>query len=319
MVVKELKIWELAEKYGVTFTDSEREEIIASFLTRVVNENDFTTEVILKKAQIIMEGLSVNSSKSFHDFEYEILRSSTLDYEDRYVGEANDIICTIVNSCVSDASKKDYVYDNDIWELFEQYSVGLSKEEQVNILYRQFERLSLMNKTVPAERILKDLLPVVKALVATEHIEAKTSKKKTDKYLKQKLAQAGKELFCKAGIYGENIAEYTEYGFLFNSDHTREDVAWVFGDEKFDVLLNKLKVSIPKNDDYLDDVFLVYTYAIDNKKRAYTFFTHDHLYWVKEGKSVSSVAFKTFREVNSFGTITLKNGDSRYDVFLVKG
>lgn len=161
-VVEELRIWELAEKYGVEFDDDEKEEIIAAFIEHAENEEGLDRETILEKATLIMEGLELEESDSLDDFEYDVLDEFASQYDELPVGEADPVLQQIVSCFVSDSIKHDYIYENNIWELAKHYDVEFADENKAIIVYSAFDRM--MGKDADENNVIVKLTAILKAL-----------------------------------------------------------------------------------------------------------------------------------------------------------
>ena len=319
IVIEEFRIWELAKKYDVELDDDEKEEIVATFIERAKNEKKLDKQTILEKVMFIMEGLELKDSEAQDDFEYDILDEFASQYDKLSVGEAENIVAQIKACYISDKVKRKYVYDKDIWELFEYYNIEIKNEEHIDVLYRQYVKLMSRHKDISDEDIKKSLYPIVVALVSAEGNSEVLYKPKSDIYLKKQIATSIKEHLVKAEIHGHQETKYTEIGLFFNSEHVREETLWVYDDPGFKCLWNELVVQLPEENDYAKDIILIYSHRIDDQKRMYTFLTHESIYGNKEGSSITCAPIHTYDYTNQYGHINFKNGKSLLDAFSVKG
>lgn len=144
------------------FDDDEKESILAAFCENASTELD-DYEEILTKIHKIMELLEVDESEAFENYEYEVLDGIAEEYEDIPFGKADEIISAIVDCKVSDATKKEYIYDCDIWELFEKYEVEIPEDEKLILLYKKYH-LMLELDTLSNEELKSHLDTVIEAI-----------------------------------------------------------------------------------------------------------------------------------------------------------
>lgn len=314
IVVKERRIWEIAKKYNVIFEADEIEETISAFCNRFSQSLGY--EDTIAKAQKIMESLGVIESKTLDDFERCIISEHGEAYAQTPIGKADAIVAKIDQCKISDKIKQQYIYENDIWELFDKYGVGLSEKSRIDILYRLCEKAETLSGLTFAEAI-EQLTSVVDILRSLAGGCPTFDYEKKDIYILEQIAKKIRPAFVDANLYGSSKTKYTNYGVIFTTEKEREDTLWVYGDGNFTALLDELVAALPEKISAAasEEIVLAYSYRIDSNARRFFFITTESVYGFKDGGNYHGADIGKVTEVSNNGVLGIKNDNYLIDVF----
>lgn len=156
------KICTAIKKFQPQFNNEEKESILAAFSDASSADLD-VYEVKLTEFHQIMSTLGVKKSEAFDAYEYVVLDGIAEEYEDTPFGKADGIIAAIVECKVSDSTKREYIYDSDIWELFEKYEVLIPNDEKLILLFKKYQAM-LMLDDLSNEQLKQYLDSVIQAI-----------------------------------------------------------------------------------------------------------------------------------------------------------
>lgn len=314
VVIKENRIWEIAKKYNVIFETDEIEGIISDFCNRFSQGLGY--ENTIAKAQKIMESLGVIESRALDDFERCIVSEHGELYAQTPIGKADAIVAKIDQCKISDRIKRQYIYENDIWELFAKYSVGLNENSTIDVLYRLCEKAEILSGLtfLEAKEQLTGVIDILHSL--SEECQTFDYTKK-DIYILERVAKEICPLFVEANLYGSNKTKYTNYGLIFTTEKEREDTLWVYGDQNFSVLFDELVAALPERISSAanEEIVLTYSYRIDSNARRFFFITTESVYGIKDGGGYHGADIGKVTEVSSNGVLGVKNDNYLIDVF----
>lgn len=156
------KICETIKKFQPQFDADEKESILAAFSDAASAALD-VYEVKLAEFHQIMNVLGVEESEAFDAYEYVVLDEIAENYEDIPFGKADKIVAAIIECKVSDSTKQEYIYDSDIWELFEKYEVIIPEDEKLILLFKKYQAM-LMLENLSNEQLKQYLDSVIQAI-----------------------------------------------------------------------------------------------------------------------------------------------------------
>lgn len=144
-IIEELRIWELAKEYGVEFSNEVKEEIIDKFYEKAKNSNTVDIGFIVSKIKRMIKEMNLdNEEEIVNDYEYDILAEISDKYKNKE-NDIEDILSQIVSCKVSDETKKEIIYDYEIWELSEQYGVEFDDKDKPFIAAEFYKELLKTN------------------------------------------------------------------------------------------------------------------------------------------------------------------------------
>lgn len=156
------KICETIKKFQPQFDADEKESILSAFSDAASASLD-VYEVKLAEFHQIMDVLGVDESEAFDAYEYVVLDEIAENYEDIPLGKADEIVAAIIECKVSDSTKQEYIYDSDIWELFEKYEVVIPEDEKLILLFKKYQAM-LMLESLSNEQLKQYLDSVIQAI-----------------------------------------------------------------------------------------------------------------------------------------------------------
>ena len=160
------KICATLENFHPQFDNDEKESILSAFCDGA-NTNFDAHERVLSEIHKIMKALDVNKSDALDEYEYEVLDEIAEAYDELPFGQADDIVAAIIACKVSDSTKQEYVYDSDIWELFERYEVLIPDEEKLILLFKKYQSMLMLDE-LSNEQLKQYLDSVIQAINFTD-------------------------------------------------------------------------------------------------------------------------------------------------------
>lgn len=313
IIIEKFLIWELFNKYGVKCSKPTKELIIDKYISLAKKRNvDF--ETIIDTSQKIIKTLHFTQSDILDIYQYSIISNIAKDYNNITFNETENIVNKIRNLNISQHIKEQYVYKNNIWELFKEYDIKLSENDIIQLLYTCYEKMNIQKLSDDIQE--KSLIQIISELTSYEgNVVISTSK--PDTYLFNKITKKIKVLFEKANIYGNNTKEYYSIGFFSDRKYNIENNVWGFGDEGFENLLDELWNNLPKNEKDIikENIVLIFAEKADSGRKLYTFFDKEKIYTMKQGNPAYFLTLDDIKYVGSNGLISLKNDNTLVKVF----
>ena len=108
-VIHELGIWELAQKYHVSFTSEEAEAILGKVYTSAAKRDEEQAQIAKKKIKTIMQALGVKESTAFNELETDCLSRLCIDYQKANEAQCNEMLDKIKAYGALSKNKKPFI------------------------------------------------------------------------------------------------------------------------------------------------------------------------------------------------------------------